>query len=77
MVTVSIYTSTELDMKAPGKMTCSTDREKRLGQMVLFMRVNIWLVRSMDRAFTAGMMVLDMEGNGMKIKLKALAPTPG
>jgi len=77
MATASIYTLTALDMKAPGKMTYSTDRAKKLGLMEVSMRVNTWLVKNMDKAFTAGMTVQGMEVNGMKIKLKALVLTLG
>ena len=47
-----------------GEMICSMVKEKRLGQMVQFMKVNIKWGRNTDMEFITGMMVLGMRVNG-------------
>jgi len=58
----------EQDTRALGKMTYNMDKGKKHGLMDPSMKVNTWEAKNMVRVYIAGMMVQDMEENGMKIK---------
>ena len=64
MALESIYTLMGLATRELGEMICSMVKEKRLGQMVQFMKVNIKWGRNTDMEFITGMMVLGMRVNG-------------
>ena len=58
------------DMRVIGKTIYSMVMERKLGLMGQFMKGNITRVKSMDMAYTAGMMDPDMKETGMRIKLE-------
>jgi hypothetical protein len=62
----------ERDTKAIGKMICSMEEEKKLGQTDLFMKVTICKEKSTALVSIAGMMDHVMRENGKRIKLKVL-----
>ena len=64
-------------MKASGEMISNMEKEKRAGLMVLSTKDNIWLERSMEWEFIAGMTAPNMMESGMKTKSKALELTVG
>jgi hypothetical protein len=64
-------------MKASGEMISNMEKEKRAGLMVLYTKDNIWLERSMEWEFIAGMTAPNMMESGMKTKSKALELTVG
>jgi hypothetical protein len=66
-----------LGMKATGKMTCSTEMERRLGLMVQFMRASIRLARNTAGAYIPGTMAADTKESGLRIRYVASAHTLG
>jgi len=77
MVKVHIIMSMVLGMKAFGKMIFSMDKEKKLGLMDPFIKVNISKERNTDTESTNGMMDLNTKVIGSKIESKALVLTVG
>jgi len=67
----------EPDTKVLGKMIYNMDKVKKHGQMAQSMKENTLQAKSMDMAYTVGMMDLAMKEIGMKIKLKGLVHTHG
>ena len=61
-----------LCMKAIGEMIFNTEKVKKVGQMDLYMKVTIWLVKNTVLGFIVGMMVASILVIGVKIKLKVL-----
>jgi len=54
--------------KDHGKTICSMGMAKKRGLMAQYMKESIWQEKNMDKVFTAGMMDLGMEENGLKTK---------
>jgi hypothetical protein len=57
-------------MKVNGVMIFNMEKAKKVGQMALCIKENIWLVKNMVVVSTAGMMDQDMTVNGMRTKSK-------
>lgn len=63
-----IIISMELSMKASGKMISNMDKVMRSGQMVHHTWDHTFMGRSRGWACISGMMALNMEESGMRIK---------
>jgi hypothetical protein len=70
MVKVFTSMSTALDMREIGKMIFNMDMAKKLGRTALFTTVSIRMVKNTGMEFIAGMMALDIQGNGLRTRLK-------
>jgi hypothetical protein len=74
---VSITISMAPCTKAIGEMISNTVKAKKAGLMALFTKDFIWLERSMEWDYTAGMMEASIMENGLKIRLKGMVPIVG
>ena len=72
-----MFTLTALDMRVCGKTISSTEGAKKVGPMAQFILANILQVKSMEEESIAGTTVVNTTASGSKIRLKALALTPG
>lgn len=67
--TVFTYISMGQDMKASGEMIYNMVKAKKLGLMVLYMRVITFQERSMDTECTVGTMDQGTKESGLKTRL--------
>jgi len=77
MAMVSIIISTVPCMRDTGEMISSMVKARSHGLMAQSMKAIIWLAKSTEWVFTAGMTAANTPVNGMKTKLKDLEHTAG
>jgi hypothetical protein len=58
----------ELVMRGLGRMTCSTDKARKVGLMAVFTWASIWPARNTAEEFTTGMTEASTMGSGTKIR---------